>query len=55
MDAAREWLFIASNVTVIIVGIKVVFALGEIKNQVDTMWEWFTKNMVVGQGFKNGH
>lgn len=49
MDVTREWLFILSNLTVVIVGIKVVFTLGEIKKQVDVMWDWFCKNMVIRQ------
>lgn len=47
MDSTREWLFITSNITVIIVGIKVVFTLGKIQNQVETMWNYFSKHLIL--------
>jgi hypothetical protein len=46
--ATREWLIVITNITVILVGIKVILTIGEMKNKVDTMWEYFKINMSFG-------
>lgn len=45
----REWLFIASNVAVIIVGIQVSISVGRINQRVDTMWKWFESHIIIKQ------
>lgn len=43
----REWLFIASNIAVIIVGIQVSITIGKVNQKVDTMWKWFENHMII--------